>query len=234
MPSQKMFAVGLTVFHHLFFLLISETILSSDESGPMFQATTSSQLSTNWKFHIPDLKVGTLDQLVGLSDDLGKVDAYVEGVTRKCAAYMNDVLEDQKDKVGKPFFHLYCRCSSIFYIRNVVKENVNGPCQAKKTQSYMFKSNVWTVRRDPSTIVWIISCLTSWLLHIATALCCKLFASFLVCWFPALITRASSTVPSWDAALSLDAGQPPNLPTCWPWCCSEPWCWPTVLQDIFI
>jgi hypothetical protein len=25
----------------------------------------------NWKFHIPDLKVGTLDQLVGLSDDLG-------------------------------------------------------------------------------------------------------------------------------------------------------------------
>ena len=70
----------------------------------MFQATTSSQLSTNWKFHIPDLKVGTLDQLVGLSDDLGKVDAYVEGVTRKCAAYMNDVLEDQKDKVGKSFF----------------------------------------------------------------------------------------------------------------------------------
>ena len=30
------------------------------------------QLSQNWKFHIPDLKVGTLDQLVGLSDDLGK------------------------------------------------------------------------------------------------------------------------------------------------------------------
>jgi len=63
------------------------------------KATSNAQLSSNWKFHIPDLKVGTLDQLVGLSDDLGKVDAYVEGVTRKCAAYMNDVLEDQKDKV---------------------------------------------------------------------------------------------------------------------------------------
>ena len=50
------------------------------------------------------MKVGTLDQLVGLSDDLGKVDAYVEGVTRKCAAYMNDVLEDQKDKVTQIFF----------------------------------------------------------------------------------------------------------------------------------
>jgi len=63
------------------------------------KATVNAQLSTNWKFHIPDLKVGTLDQLVGLSDDLGKVDAYVEGVTRKCAGYMNDVMEDQKDKV---------------------------------------------------------------------------------------------------------------------------------------
>jgi hypothetical protein len=36
-----------------------------------FQATSKQQLSMNWKFHIPDLKVGTLDQLVGLSDDLG-------------------------------------------------------------------------------------------------------------------------------------------------------------------
>ena len=39
----------------------------------LLQATTKQQLSMNWKFHIPDLKVGTLDQLVGLSDDLGKI-----------------------------------------------------------------------------------------------------------------------------------------------------------------
>ena len=32
----------------------------------------------NHKFNIPDLKVGTLDILVGLSDELGKLDAYVE------------------------------------------------------------------------------------------------------------------------------------------------------------
>ena len=38
----------------------------------LFQATSKQQLSMNWKFHIPDLKVGTLDQLVGLSDDLGE------------------------------------------------------------------------------------------------------------------------------------------------------------------
>ncbi|XP_055630971.1 V-type proton ATPase subunit C isoform X1 [Toxorhynchites rutilus septentrionalis] len=56
-------------------------------------------LCENYKFHIPDLKVGTLDQLVGLSDDLGKLDAYVEQSTRKIAAYLGDVLEDQRDKL---------------------------------------------------------------------------------------------------------------------------------------
>ncbi|XP_076164759.1 V-type proton ATPase subunit Vha44 isoform X1 [Ptiloglossa arizonensis] len=56
-------------------------------------------LSVNYKFHIPDLKVGTLDQLVGLSDDLGKLDAYVEQITRKVATYMKEVLDDQRDKL---------------------------------------------------------------------------------------------------------------------------------------
>nr|QWN59101.1 vacuolar ATPase subunit C [Henosepilachna vigintioctopunctata] len=56
-------------------------------------------LSVNYKFQIPDLKVGTLDQLVGLSDDLGKLDAFVEQVTRKVATYLGEVLEDQRDKL---------------------------------------------------------------------------------------------------------------------------------------
>lgn len=56
-------------------------------------------LSTNYKFPIPDLKVGTLDILVGLSDDLGKLDAYVESVTRKISQYLGEVLEDHKDKL---------------------------------------------------------------------------------------------------------------------------------------
>lgn len=86
-------------------------------------------LCNNFKFHIPDLKViyklktflvfssltqkiidhnancvfflqvGTLDQLVGLSDDLGKLDAYVENITRKVAIYLGEVLEDQRDKL---------------------------------------------------------------------------------------------------------------------------------------
>ncbi|KAL5007516.1 hypothetical protein ScPMuIL_016322 [Solemya velum] len=56
-------------------------------------------LSTNYKLPVPDLKVGTLDVLVGLSDDLGKLDTYTEGVTHKITGYMGEVLEDQRDKL---------------------------------------------------------------------------------------------------------------------------------------
>lgn len=37
------------------------------------------------------IQVGTLDQLVGLSDDLGKLDTFVESVTRKVAQYLGEV-----------------------------------------------------------------------------------------------------------------------------------------------
>lgn len=59
----------------------------------------SSNLSTNNKFNIPELKVGTLDVLVGLSDELAKLDSFVESVVKKVAQYMTDVLEDSRDKV---------------------------------------------------------------------------------------------------------------------------------------
>ncbi|CAL8076677.1 unnamed protein product [Calicophoron daubneyi] len=59
-----------------------------------------SGLSQQWKFNIPtDLKVGTLDVLVGLSDELAKLDVYAEGITRKVATYMGDVLEEQRHKL---------------------------------------------------------------------------------------------------------------------------------------
>ncbi|CAL8234405.1 unnamed protein product [Boreogadus saida] len=47
----------------------------------MMMATThTTNLSTNNKFNIPDLKVGTLDVLVGLSDELTKLDTFVESL----------------------------------------------------------------------------------------------------------------------------------------------------------
>lgn len=58
--------------------------------------------------------MGTLDQLVGLSDDLGKLDGFVEQVTRKVAQYLGEVLEDQRDKLqenlmanNSMFFHMF-------------------------------------------------------------------------------------------------------------------------------
>ncbi|XP_054709602.1 V-type proton ATPase subunit C 1-B-like [Uloborus diversus] len=60
---------------------------------------TKPNLSINYKFHIPDLKVGTLDTLVGLTDDLHKLDSYVEGILRKLVSYMEEILEEQKDKL---------------------------------------------------------------------------------------------------------------------------------------
>uniref|UniRef100_A0A3Q3M1I3 V-type proton ATPase subunit C n=1 Tax=Mastacembelus armatus TaxID=205130 RepID=A0A3Q3M1I3_9TELE len=65
----------------------------------MVATTRTNALSTNNKFNIPDLKVGTLDVLVGLSDELAKLDTFVESVVKKVAQYMADVLEDSRDKV---------------------------------------------------------------------------------------------------------------------------------------
>lgn len=62
-------------------------------------ATMGAGLSKNSKFTIPELKVGTLDALIGLSDDLGKVDQFADNVCHKLASYMGDVLEQHKEKV---------------------------------------------------------------------------------------------------------------------------------------
>jgi V-type H+-transporting ATPase subunit C len=60
--------------------------------------SSTSSLSTNNKFSIPDLKVGTLDQLVGLSEELTKLDVSAEQVTRKLVQYFGEILE-QKEKL---------------------------------------------------------------------------------------------------------------------------------------
>lgn len=63
------------------------------------EQTTSKypDLCTNHKFNIPDLKVGTLDTLVGLSDDLTKLDQYVEVVCHKLSAAIADTMESRKE-----------------------------------------------------------------------------------------------------------------------------------------
>ena len=39
--------------------------------------------------------------MVGLSDDLGKLDGFVEQITRKVSNYLGEVLDDQRDKLGE-------------------------------------------------------------------------------------------------------------------------------------
>jgi len=86
-----------------FWLISAPGDKTCQQTWDVLNNVTSKQnnLSQNYKFHIPDLKVGTLDVLVGLSDDLAKLDSFTEGVTRKIASYFADVLEDQKDKLAE-------------------------------------------------------------------------------------------------------------------------------------
>ena len=66
--------------------------------------------------------MGTLDLLVGLSEDLGKLDSFVEQVMKKVSNYLGDVLEDQRDKLsenllanGGEILHLTARRWSVLF-----------------------------------------------------------------------------------------------------------------------
>ncbi|XP_019063707.1 V-type proton ATPase subunit C 2 isoform X2 [Fukomys damarensis] len=65
----------------------------------MNMVTSKSNLSHNTKFAIPDFKVGTLDSLVGLSDELGKLDTFAESLIKRMAQSVADVMEDSEGKV---------------------------------------------------------------------------------------------------------------------------------------
>lgn len=65
----------------------------------MNMVTSKSNLSHNTKFAIPDFKVGTLDSLVGLSDELGKLDTFAESLIKRMAQSVVEVMEDAKGKV---------------------------------------------------------------------------------------------------------------------------------------
>ncbi|KFO95890.1 V-type proton ATPase subunit C 2 [Calypte anna] len=80
----------------------------------MNTVTSKSNLSSNSKFHIPDLKVGTLDALVGQSDELGKLDSFAESVIKKIAQCIGEVMEDSKDKVQENL--LACGVDLISYL----------------------------------------------------------------------------------------------------------------------
>lgn len=66
------------------------------------QATSRDQLSVNYMLNIPELKVGTLDSLVGLSDDLARLDSYIESVTKKLTQFFfHDILEGDRNRLAE-------------------------------------------------------------------------------------------------------------------------------------
>jgi V-type H+-transporting ATPase subunit C len=64
-----------------------------DRTWEVLQEKTSygQQLSSNSKLEVPELRVGTLDTLMALSDDLVKVNTAVEAIVSKIRRTINDI-----------------------------------------------------------------------------------------------------------------------------------------------
>ena len=71
----------------------------ADAKKVLNNGTSQRDLSTNATFSIPQLRVGTLDSLVALTDDLARTDQFVENVTKKIANYMGELLSADKKQL---------------------------------------------------------------------------------------------------------------------------------------
>ncbi|XP_051813195.1 V-type proton ATPase subunit C 1-B-like [Acanthochromis polyacanthus] len=76
---------------------LDKTSLTSVEKLKRTAAKTN--LASCCKFSIPNLKVGILDSLLSVSDDLSKLDTLTESVIKKTCQCMRDVMEQSNDKV---------------------------------------------------------------------------------------------------------------------------------------
>lgn len=75
------------------FVLISTPKKTREDPFVTLKKKTD-EVSQAFLFAVPDLKVGTLDSLMSLSDELSKVSAYVESVTRKVAQQREEAWEE--------------------------------------------------------------------------------------------------------------------------------------------
>ncbi|XP_053191170.1 V-type proton ATPase subunit C 1-B [Scomber japonicus] len=76
---------------------LDKTSLTSVEKLKHTIAKTG--LASCCKFSIPDLKVGILDSLLCVSDDLSRLDTLTESVIKKTCQCMKEVMEQASDKV---------------------------------------------------------------------------------------------------------------------------------------
>ncbi|CAL8291548.1 unnamed protein product [Gadus morhua 'NCC'] len=78
-------------------LPLDKTSLASLEKLKRTIAKTN--LATCGKLSIPELKVGTLDNLLSVSDNLSQLDTLTESVIKKTCHFMGEVMEQASDKV---------------------------------------------------------------------------------------------------------------------------------------
>jgi hypothetical protein len=110
-PSSSSHPQHLTLHHHLLLLLLSlsiQHIMASKfwliSAPPMptpeqayaavEEKTGRVNLSRNTRFAVPALKVGTMDALMSLSDDLVKADNFVEATARRIGVNLISILND--------------------------------------------------------------------------------------------------------------------------------------------
>jgi len=103
--------------------LITAPKTREDTFNTLNKRTSDEQnLSVNYKFLLPDLKVGTLDTLMQLSDELVKVDTFVETTTRKIATQLFDILDQMsKEAASQPGQ----KPQPVNYYENLVANNNN-------------------------------------------------------------------------------------------------------------
>ncbi|XP_058605956.1 V-type proton ATPase subunit C 1-A isoform X2 [Onychostoma macrolepis] len=83
------------------FWLISVPLdkISCQSLEKLKRVSAKTGLATSSRFHIPELKVGTLDVLLGVSDDLSRLDSYTEGVMRQTSQCLGEVMEEFSGKL---------------------------------------------------------------------------------------------------------------------------------------
>uniref|UniRef100_A0A671N3I1 V-type proton ATPase subunit C n=1 Tax=Sinocyclocheilus anshuiensis TaxID=1608454 RepID=A0A671N3I1_9TELE len=83
------------------FWLISVPLdkISCQSLEKLKRVSAKTGLATSSRIHIPELKVGTLDVLLGVSDDLSRLDSYTEGVMRQTSQCLGEVMEEFSGKL---------------------------------------------------------------------------------------------------------------------------------------
>jgi V-type H+-transporting ATPase subunit C len=76
-------------------------LLSARSSDPVIGAVEAkvkeASLGDTFSLSFPKLLVGTLDNLMALSDDLSRVDTFVESITKRIAQQHEDLIEKKPD-----------------------------------------------------------------------------------------------------------------------------------------